>query len=312
MEAVDARAGRATDASPSPDDPPSTSAPDDDDFVTVARSERLAANDARIQVECRGRHLVLVRRGPSLYAVDATCYHMGAPLLHGDIEDVPGHGDCITCPWHHYQISLRTGERLYHDMERKLCALPKKQRTHEVREVNGDVQVRLRGGGKPPSPPPGTPRPKPEDLTFEWESDRYAFKPPPPSSSRGGGGGGGGAGTTPRSGQVFQAIRGARGGRGGSGSFLGAGSGLHPGLRGRGVGMMVAESMRGGDGKAPWALAPNGGLSRRPPPPPPPPSRAVARPAADELPDAPMEEADEDESGSDDEYDYANLKNVPP
>jgi hypothetical protein len=146
---------------------------------------------------------------------------MGAPLLHGDIEDVPGHGDCITCPWHHYQISLRTGERLYHDMERKLCALPKKQRTHEVREVNGDVQVRLRGGGKPPSPPPGTPRPKPEDLTFEWESDRYAFKPPPPS-------------------------------------------------------------------------------------------RAVARPAADELPDAPMEEADEDESGSDDEYDYANLKNVPP
>jgi len=76
--------------------------------------------------------------------------------------------------------------------------------------------------------------------------------------------------------------------------------------------MMVAESMRGGDGKAPWALAPNGGLSRRRPPPPPPPSRAVARPAADELPDAPMEEADEDESGSDDEYDYANLKNVPP
>jgi hypothetical protein len=53
-------------------------------------------------------------------------------------------------------------------------------------------------------------------------------------------------------------------------------------------------------------------LSWRPPPPPPPPSRAVARPAADELPDAPMEEADEDESGSDDEYDYANLKNVPP
>jgi hypothetical protein len=24
-----------------------------------------------------------------------------------------GHGACVVCPWHHYQISLSTGERLY-------------------------------------------------------------------------------------------------------------------------------------------------------------------------------------------------------
>ena len=67
--------------------------------------------------------------------MDATCYHMGAPLLHGDIEDIPGHGSCITCPWHHYQISMSTGERLYQDMDHQTCTLPKKQRVHDVVET---------------------------------------------------------------------------------------------------------------------------------------------------------------------------------
>jgi hypothetical protein len=31
-----------------------------------------------------------LRRGSALYAMDSTCYHMGGPLLHADIEDVPG------------------------------------------------------------------------------------------------------------------------------------------------------------------------------------------------------------------------------
>ena len=128
--------------------------------------------------------------------MDATCYHMGAPLLHGDVEDVPGHGACITCPWHHYQISMTTGERLYQDMTKKTCALPKKQRVHETKTSADAVLVRLSGGGKPPSPPPGTPRPKPHELPKpDWESDRYAFKAPPPSGK--GGGGRPGAGRRP-------------------------------------------------------------------------------------------------------------------
>ena len=136
-------------------------------------------------MEVSGRHLILLRRAGRVFAMDATCYHMGAPLLHGDVEDVPGHGACIACPWHHYQISLGTGERLYQDMQRQICTLPKKQRVHETREADGVVYVRLSGGGKPPSPPPGAPKPKPHELPKpDWESDRYAFKPPPPSRGR--------------------------------------------------------------------------------------------------------------------------------
>ena len=221
----------------------SASGDEDAHFEFAARFEQLSRDDARLQVEVRGRHLLLLRRGDEVLAIDATCYHMGAPLLHGDVEDVPGHGACITCPWHHYQISMTTGERLYQDMSRKTCTLPKKQRVHETKVRAGDVLVRLSGGGKPPSPPPGTPRPKPHELPKpDWESDRYAFKAPPPSQGKQAPGGSG-RGFAP-SGRVLR------------GGIAGSVAGLHPGLRGRGVGEMVARSMRGGDGKAPWAMRP--------------------------------------------------------
>ena len=220
-----------------------TSGDDDAPFEFAARLDQLSRDDARLQVEVRGRHLMLLRRGDEVFAMDATCYHMGAPLLHGDVEDVPGHGACITCPWHHYQISMTTGERLYQDMTMKTCTLPKKQRVHETKTDAGAVLVRLSGGGKPPSPPPGTPRPKPHELPKpDWESDRYAFKAPPPSQGRQASGGRGRG--VPRSGHALRAFANPAAG----------GTRLHPGLRGQGVGEMVAHSMRGGDGKAPWAM----------------------------------------------------------
>jgi hypothetical protein len=61
----------------------------ENEFVTVSKSEQLSRDDARLHVEVAGRHVAVVKRGARLYAMDATCYHMGAPLLHGDIEDVP-------------------------------------------------------------------------------------------------------------------------------------------------------------------------------------------------------------------------------
>ena len=252
-------AGAAMDA----DDPPSCSASaDSGGFEFAAKSAQLAREDARLQVEVRGRHLILVRRAGRVLAMDATCYHMGAPLLHGDIEDIPGHGSCITCPWHHYQISMSTGERLYQDMDHQTCTLPKKQRVPRRRP-------RPTAKFASDSAAAGNPRARPRDETpaaprtpqIRMGERQVRVQTPAAVATverrRAG------RGALPRSGHVFGRA-GAPGGVGLSGPrYPGAGSGLHPGLRGRGVGEMVAQSMKGGDGKAPWAMAPGGGVATR-------------------------------------------------
>ncbi|CEF98045.1 Rieske [2Fe-2S] iron-sulphur domain [Ostreococcus tauri] len=195
----------------------------------VASVDALSAPNARLAVCVDGRHLALVRSGDSLRAIDATCYHMGGPLLRAEIEDLPGRGACLVCPWHRYHVSLTTGERVYRNVEGAWIGIAKKQRVHEIKEdlESGRVLVRLCAD---------------EDGT--WESDRYARKAPPPSV-RGVGTGGRGM---PSSGQVFMASRPREI------NDLRDGGECGPMARTSGVRSMVAESMRGGDGVAPWAM----------------------------------------------------------
>ena len=88
---------------------------------------------------------------------------MGGPLLHADIEDSGSFGPCVVCPWHRYQISLRTGDSLYQNMSGTVCSKGFKQRVHEVVVRDGRVLVRL------------------ASTEGKIESDTYAFKTPPPS-----------------------------------------------------------------------------------------------------------------------------------
>jgi nitrite reductase/ring-hydroxylating ferredoxin subunit/ferredoxin-NADP reductase len=143
----------------------------------------------RIRVE--GRNIAVYhvpQRG--YFAVDDACYHHGAPLLDGDIEDLGGH-PCVKCPWHSYQIALDTGEGFYWGltpnpatgkMDRQLKSKGPKQRTHRV-EQRGDMLVCI------------------VDTTHDkWESDTYACMPI--ANPVGGGGGGYGYGGGYGAGQV--------------------------------------------------------------------------------------------------------------
>eukprot|EP00656_Telonema_subtile_P014349 TRINITY_DN17340_c0_g1_i1.p1 TRINITY_DN17340_c0_g1~~TRINITY_DN17340_c0_g1_i1.p1 ORF type:complete len:328 (+),score=68.16 TRINITY_DN17340_c0_g1_i1:15-998(+) len=137
--------------------------------------EHSLGEGARIIVQMSDdRHVLVLRHQGALHALDATCYHMGGPLLQADIEDLSTGTPCIVCPWHGYTIALDSGERLYHDMQGSCVSAGKRQRVHAVRVEAGGVFVRVSGGEK-------------------VESDNYAYKKPPPAQR----------GSAQRSGQVL-------------------------------------------------------------------------------------------------------------
>lgn len=129
-----------------------------------------------------GRGILLVILSGQIHAIDALCYHHGAPLIDGDIEDLDGHA-VIRCPWHKYLIEPSTGECLYHsivDLATRETAVKSKglkQRKHAVTiSAAGIVAV-----SESADPPLGA-----------LPSDHYAKEPFPEAGAqppRGGGGG---------------------------------------------------------------------------------------------------------------------------
>ena len=235
-------AGAAMDA----DDPPSCSASaDSGGFEFAAKSAQLAREDARLQVEVRGRHLISFAAPPASHGRDLLSHGRPAPPRRHR-----GHPQSWLV--HHLPVAPLPdlhvhGERLYQDMDRRCTS--RRSSACTASSGHGEVRVGLSGGGKPIAPRDETPA-APRTPQIEWESDRYAFKPPPPSQRLGRRG--------PRG--LVGAVR-AAGARAGlvSAGRRGAGVDLS-GLRGRGVGEMVAQSMKGGDGKA-QAMA--GGVAAR-------------------------------------------------
>ena len=74
------------------------------------------ALSAPLQQLASGRKILVLRHHGELFAMDAHCFHMGAELAGGDIEDVASAHPCIVCPAHRYRVS---GARL----GRRACAL---------------------------------------------------------------------------------------------------------------------------------------------------------------------------------------------
>ena len=180
---------------------------------------------------------------------DATCYHMGAPLLHADIEDDVMRGNSfgsasncssssstsscvIVCPWHHYKIDVgKGGERVYFDAftkERKTVAW--RQRTHEVKvDQEENVWVKLNAESE------------------RYESDRYAFKQPLRSTR----------GKTNE--HQFRTFK-SSGDAFTSSSSKKKKSAMKEREEGKSLlGRMVGKSMSGGDGVAPWTISKEAG-----------------------------------------------------
>ena len=72
-------------------------------FLPVMAERDLAENELR-RVDAGGVPVLLVRQGERIYAMHATCTHLGGPLPQGTLVD-----GAIQCPWHGSRFDLETG-----------------------------------------------------------------------------------------------------------------------------------------------------------------------------------------------------------
>jgi nitrite reductase/ring-hydroxylating ferredoxin subunit/uncharacterized membrane protein len=102
------------------------------DWTEVLNEGDLAENTPR-RVVANGMPIMLLRRGGEIFAIAATCSHLGGPLDEGQLAD-----DTVTCPWHGSVFSVRDGTVLHGP-----ATMP--QPDFDVRVQGGRIAVRVRG-----------------------------------------------------------------------------------------------------------------------------------------------------------------------
>jgi len=109
-----------------------TATPDADqpeDFHPAIAEDKLTENSPR-RVQVQETAVVLIKRGGRIFALNATCPHLGGPLDEGKLV-----GDAIQCPWHGSELALEDGH-----IVNGPTVYP--ARCYEVRVRNGMVEIR--------------------------------------------------------------------------------------------------------------------------------------------------------------------------
>jgi nitrite reductase/ring-hydroxylating ferredoxin subunit len=85
-----------------------------------------------VRVDGREVHVVLLKRGTEVFALNGVCSHAGGPLAEGKLVDA----NCVECPWHHSHFSMTDGS--VHQGPASI-----EQPVFETRIRDGNVEVRL-------------------------------------------------------------------------------------------------------------------------------------------------------------------------
>ncbi len=75
-------------------------------FVEAAKTADLMPGQGKT-VRARGRDYALFNLDGEYFCIDNECPHQDGPLGDGEIE-----GDSVLCPWHAWQVNIRTGDVL--------------------------------------------------------------------------------------------------------------------------------------------------------------------------------------------------------
>lgn len=81
-------------------------------FVEIAKRDDIAPGGMKA-VEANGKEIVLCNYDGKIYAVSRRCGHMNSPLEMGTLD-----GYILTCPMHHSQFDITTGEALSNPVPR--------------------------------------------------------------------------------------------------------------------------------------------------------------------------------------------------
>jgi nitrite reductase/ring-hydroxylating ferredoxin subunit len=73
-------------------------------FVKLATLAEIPPGSAK-EIEFEGRVYALFNTAGVISAIDGICPHQGGPLAEGMVE-----GTTVTCPWHGWQIDVRSGK----------------------------------------------------------------------------------------------------------------------------------------------------------------------------------------------------------
>ncbi len=101
-----------------------------DDYVSVMPANDLQAGKLT-RVDVAGIPAVLLKQGKAIYAIAATCSHLGGPLDEGSIQD----GNVVQCPWHGSCFRMTDGSVVNGPA---VYAQP----TFSVRVRNGNIELR--------------------------------------------------------------------------------------------------------------------------------------------------------------------------
>ena len=97
-------------------------------FTKAATLAELPPGQAK-QVTLNGKAVGLFNVGGTVYAIDDTCPHRGAPLWEGDLE-----GKEVTCPWHGARFDVTSGAHLCPPANAGVAS-------YQVQVVGDEIQV---------------------------------------------------------------------------------------------------------------------------------------------------------------------------